>query len=218
MSSMKFVVLEIPQDEALLYKSESRVEVSSEVPQNILFCSHLQQEQNLWPQHTLVSLKTREVAQIQSQATSSYIVNEISDVIGLQWFCIYLLSKQQALRNALLGNNSSGMSKFPCWLTEKLWREEKLFACSALQRTSAGTELPRAGLLSLCCVRILCNAQGCCPCSCQNLSSEYRYSFSTVLSVFQMKQWWLLVTGFFFTAGISVRYKSLYILNPYALS
>lgn len=62
MSSMKFVVLEIPQDEALLYKSESRVEVSSEVPQNILFCSHLQQEQNLWPQHTLVSLKTREVA------------------------------------------------------------------------------------------------------------------------------------------------------------
>lgn len=47
MSSMKFVVLEIPQDEALLYKPESRVEVSSAVPQNILFCSHLQQEQNL---------------------------------------------------------------------------------------------------------------------------------------------------------------------------
>lgn len=48
MSHTKFFMLEIPQDEALLYKSVTRVEVvSSEFPQNILFCSYLQQEQNI---------------------------------------------------------------------------------------------------------------------------------------------------------------------------
>lgn len=111
---------------------------------------------------------------------------------------------QQALRSALLGNSSLVKQ---CWkeqiftlVSKKLWREEKLSAGLDLQSKRRGTELPWAGLPSPWCTGVLCNAQGCCPCFQQNLSSEC--IFSTLLNVFQTRQWWLLATGWFFTVGI----------------